>query len=313
MNEFKEDVFDEEKIKKAIKKGKRKSLLMIILVSVSVFVVLNIVSFSVYSHFSQQAFKQWDAYIRLSTPNGYISDTTDTRGFLGGESQYKVSKDMKIKSLVIEQKQYKFGVSPSTSISRGMGGSTGATGEDWQFTYKENGWRDLMFFHPNVPYKEYKQDEELINQIEGDKIYEVALSFDKPYKQSELPLFELPAMSWFWVDTYSNNQLKKMQQEAKENDWSSTFISENDALGFSTNFPIFSSVKLDQEYKGFLTLLETSVSEEHNKVYEMMKDTSIDNAEILGIVIYGTKDEIASMIDKPFIKASSLGGIIDNY
>lgn len=313
MNEFKEDVFDEEKIKKAIKKGKRKSLLMIILVSVSVFVVLNIVSFSVYSHFSQQAFKQWDAYIRLSTPNGYISDTTDTRGFLGGESQYKVSKDMKIKSLVIEQKQYKFGVSPSTSISRGMGGSTGATGEDWQFTYKENGWRDLMFFHPNVPYKEYKQDEELINQIEGDKIYEVALSFDKPYKQSELPLFELPAMSWFWVDTYSNNQLKKMQQEAKENDWSSTFISENDALGFSTNSPIFSSVKLDQEYKGFLTLLETSVSEEHNKVYEMMKDTSIDNAEILGIVIYGTKDEIASMIDKPFIKASSLGGIIDNY
>ncbi|WP_370642864.1 hypothetical protein [Sporosarcina sp. ACRSM] len=44
-----------------------------------------------------------------------------------------------------------------------------------------------------------------------------------------------------------------------------------------------------------------------------MKDINIDDLEILGIVIYGTKDEIADIIKKPFIKASSLGGIIDNY
>lgn len=313
MDEFTEDIFDEKKIKKAIKKGKRKTIITIVFVSVIVFVVLNIVNFATYSHFSQKAFKQWDAYVRLSTPNGYISETVDTRGFLGGESHYKVSKDMKIKSLVIEQKKYKFGVKPSISISRGSGGSIGVTGEDWQFKYKENGWRNLMFFHPNVTYKKYKHDEDLINKMIGDRIYEVAFSFDKPYKQSELPLFELPAMTWFWVNTYSDSQLKTFQQEAKENDWSSTFIRESEALGFSTNSPVYSTIKLDHEYKDFLDLLQTSVSLEHKKAYETMKDINIDDVEILGIVTYGTKYEIAEFINKPIIKASSLGGVIENY
>lgn len=313
MDEFTEDIFDEKKIKKAIKKGKRKTILTIVFVSVIVFVSLNIVNFATYAYFSQKAFKQWDAYVRLSTPNGYISETVDTRGLLGGESQYKVSKDMKIKSLVLEQNQYKFGAIPSTSISRGAGGSIGITGEDWQITYKENGWRNLMFFHPNVTYQRYKHDEDLINQMGGDRIYEVALSFDKPYKQSELPLYELPAMTWFWINTYSDSQLATYQQEAKENDWSSTFIGENEALGFSTNSPVFSTIKLDYEYKDFLNLLQTSVSQDHRKAYDTMKNVNSNDIEILGIVLYGTKDELADIMKNPIIKASSLGGVIDNY
>lgn len=313
MNEFPDDIFDEKKIKKAIKKGKRKTIITIVFISVIVFVVLNVVNFAAYFYFSQKAFKQWDAYVRLSTPNGYISETVDTRGFLGGESHYKISKDMKIKSLVIEQNQYQFGLNPSISISRGFGGSIGITGEDWQFAYKENGWRDLMFFHPNITYKKYKNDVDLINQMEGDKIYEVALSFDKPYKQNELPFFELPEMTWFWVNTYSDKQIKTFKREAEEHDWSSTFIGENEALGFSTHSTVFSTVHLENEYKDFLDLLKTSVSHEHRNAYNIIKDINIDNIEILGIVIYGTKDEIADIIQKPFIKASSLGGVIDNY
>ncbi|MBD7909713.1 anti sigma factor C-terminal domain-containing protein [Sporosarcina gallistercoris] len=313
MGEINEDIFDEKKIKTAIKKGKRKSILTVVFVSAIVFVSLNIVNFAAYAYFSQKAFKQWDAYVRLSTPNGYISETVDTNGILGGEAQYKVSKDMKIKSLVIEQNQYKFGMIPSTSISRGAGGSIAITGEDWQNTYKENGWRDLMFFHPNVTYQKYKKGEDLINQMSGDRIYEVALSFDKPYKQRELPLYELPALTWFWVNTYNGNQLETFQREAKENDWSSTFIREHDALGFSTNSPVFSTIQLDHEYKEFQNLLQTSVSQDHRKAYGKMKNIDSDDMEILGIVIYGTKDELADIIKNPIIKASSLGGVIDNY
>lgn len=313
MDEFAEDIFDEKKIRKAIKKGKRKTIITIVFVSIIVFVVFNAVNFVTYSHFSQKAFKQWDAYVRLSTPNGYISETVDTRGILGGESYYKVSKDMKFKSLVIEQKKYKFGLTPSTSISRGAGGSFGITGEDWQFTYKGNGWRDLMFFHPNITYKKYKNDEDLINRMHGDRIYEVALSFDKPYTQKDLPLFELPEMTWFWVNTYSDGQLKTFKKEAEEHDWSSTFIRENEALGFSTNSPIYSTIKLESEYKDFSGLLQTSFSPEHQNAYDIMKDINTDDVEILGIVIYGRKDEIADIMKEPFIKASSLGGVIDNY
>lgn len=313
MDEFTEDIFDEKKMKKAIKKGKRKSIITIVFVTITVFVVLNIVNFAISVYLSQKAFKQWDAYVRLSTPNGYISETIDSRGFLGGQSNYKVSKDMKIKSLVIEQKQYHFGLNPLLLISRGSGGSIGVTGEDWQFRYKENGWREMMFFHPDVAYEKYNNDEDLINRLEGDKIFEVALSFDKPYKQSELPLFELPSMTWFWINTYHDRQLTAFQQNAKDYDWSATFVREHEALGFSTNQPIYSSVKLDYEYQEFLTLLETSKSHEHRNVHERMKDRNIEDVEILGIVIYGTKDEIEEITKNPIIKASSLGGVIDNY
>lgn len=56
-----------------------------------------------------------------------------------------------------------------------------------------------------------------------------------------------------------------------------------------------------------------SFSQEHQKAYDTMKDMNIDDVEILGIVIYGTKEEIADIIQKPFVKAVSLGGVIDNY
>jgi hypothetical protein len=313
MNEYSEDVFDEKKIKRAIKKGKMKTMIMIVFVSFIVFVVLNIVNFAISAYFSQKAFKQWDAYVRLSTPNGYISETVDSRGILGGMSHYKISKDMKIKSLVIEQKQYQFGLNPSVLISRGSGGSIGVTGEDWQFAYKENGWREMLFFHPSVVYKKYKNDEELIKSMQGDKIYEVALSFDKPYKQSELPIMQLPQMTWFWLNTYSDSQLNTFQQEAKENDWSATFIRENEALGFSVRDLYMSTTDMTYEYDEFLKLLNTSTYSEHKKAYNTLKDIKINDVEILGVIVYGTKDEIVEVLKDPIIKASSLGGVIDNY
>lgn len=313
MNELSEDVFDEKKINNAIKKGKRKTVITIVFISFIVFVVLNIVNFAISVYFSQKAYKQWDAYVRLSTPNGYISETVDSRGFLGGMSHYKISKDMKIKSIVIEQKQYQFGLNPSVLISRGSGGSIGVNGEDWQFSYKENGWGEMLFFHPKVDYKKYKNDEDLILRMPGEKIYEAALSFDKPYKQSELPFMELPEMTWFWVNTYSNSQLNTFQQEAKENDWSATFIRENEALGFSLHTPFTLTTDLENEYDEFLKLLKTSMLSEHKKAYKTMKEIKIDDVEMLGVVVYGTKDEIVEIMKNPIIKASSLGGVIENY
>lgn len=132
--------------------------------------------------------------------------------------------------------------------------------------------------------------------MQGDKIYEVALSFDKPYRQSKLPFIDLPEMTWFWVNTYSNSQLKTFQQEAKEYDWSTTFIRENEALGFSTRNPFTLTTDLEYEHNDFLKLLQTSVFHEHKNAYNTIKNIKIDDVEILGIVVYGTKDEIAEIM-----------------
>jgi hypothetical protein len=312
-DQWTENLFDEKKIKKAINRGKKRSVLTIVFVSIGVFILLSIGNFAISVYFSQKAYKQWDAYVRLSTPNGYISETVDSIGILGGASQYKISKDMKIKSIVTDQKQYFYGLIPSLIISRGAGGGIGVTGEDWQFSYKENGWKEMLFFHPKVSYKKYMNDENLIQRMDGDHIFEVALSFDQPYKVSELPFRTLPKMTWFWIDTYSRSQLQAFQQEAKEYDWSATSIREKEALGFSFNDSYTSLTNLEFEYDEFLGLLKTSIYSEHVEAYDQMKEYQIDEVDIIGIVVYGTKDEIKEWINNPAVTASSLGGVIDNY
>lgn len=147
----------------------------------------------------------------------------------------------------------------------------------------------------------------------GKKMYEVAFSFDKPYKQSELPFSELPEMTWLWLNTYNNSQLSEFQQEAKENDWSSTFLRENEALGYSVNTPVMPITNLENEYNEFLKLLQTSALPRHKNSYDTMKDIKVNDVEILGVVIYGTREEILEIMKEPIIKASSLGGVIDNY
>ena len=159
---------------------------------------------------------------------------------------------MKIKSPVIQQGRYQFGLFPSLTISREAGGKIGVTGEEWQFTYKENGWRNLLFFHPSIDYEEYKNDTELIEEMEGNKIYEVALSFDQAYTFGELPAMDLLDMTWFWVDTYDIHQRDFMRQNVRESMWSANFVRERDALGFSVNDADYSTLYLEQEYKDFL-------------------------------------------------------------
>lgn len=310
MSEFHEELFDEQKIKKAMKKGKRRTIWLVAAVSLAVFAILQAVNFAATLYFSQKAFERWDAYVRLSTPNGYISETVDTRGFLGGVSHYKVSKDMKIKPVVMEQKQYAFGLNMAVLVSRSAGGNVGIDGSRWQYAYKENGWREMMFFHPDIAYKKYPGVSGLMNQMEDGNIYELALSFDRLYTKGDLPFASFPELTWFWVDSYSTNQLKEMKKEAAEYDWSAAFIREHETTGFTVREPMQDWA---YSYSEFKELLQKSFTSEHKQAYEMLKDQAADEVKIAGAVVYGTKEQLAEYINHPAVKAISLGGVIADY
>lgn len=312
MNDWNEELFDSNTVEKAVRKGKQKSIALMIGISIFVFVLFTMINLLVYSYTSNRAFEARDAYVQLTTPNGYISQTSDSKGLLGGETHYKVSKDMKIKSPVVEQNHYSFGLLPSLTISRGAGGKIGVGEEKWLANYKENGWRELMFFHPAIDYQRYKNDWEWVEEMEEDKIYELALSFDRPYSYDELPLKVLSSVSWLWLNTYSEEDMEVLEKEAIEHDASSTFIKEGHALGFSTRH-LDSPGLFQDNYDEFLTRLETSDWGSHQEVHDRMVDMASEELEILGIVVYGTKEELESIINRPYIKAVSLGGMIDNY
>lgn len=313
MNKWNEDLFDESKIQQAMRKGKRKSIWNMVRISLIVFIVLIVCNFAMTIFFSERSFKQLDAYTRLTTPNGYITESTESLGILGGNRQYKIAKDMKVKSVVIEQKEQAFGLLPINNLYRGAGGRIGVTGEDWQVTYKENGWKNLLFFHPLVKYEKYYKDEETWKSLDDDSIYEVAFSFDQAYSMKQLPIFALSKMTWLWVDSYDENQVQSFQEEANSHDWTGTFIDERDTLGFSIYDPLDLSLVADGEYEYFLSLLETSNHREHQDAYKLLKNQSVDEINILGVVLYGTKEELQKMVDLPMVKAFSVGGYVKDY
>ncbi|AXH98921.1 hypothetical protein DV702_03760 [Sporosarcina sp. PTS2304] len=57
-------------------------------------------------------------------------------------------------------------------------------------------------------------------------------------------------------------------------------------------------------FAGFVNLLDAKDS---------LVVKGIDDIEVLGVVMYGTKEEIEKVSKQPFVKAVSLGGVIDNY
>ena len=56
-----------------------------------------------------------------------------------------------------------------------------------------------------------------------------------------------------------------------------------------------------------------SISSDHLNAFNKMKDVKLEDIEILGVVVYGTKEEIVEILKEPFIRASSIGGVIENY
>ena len=89
----------------------------------------------------------------------------------------------------------------------------------------------MMFFHPNVTYKAYKNDLAELSQISDDKIIEVGLSLDKPYSISEISeILPDTDIGWYWVDTFSTQEMEQYQKEARENDAKAAYITEYDAL-----------------------------------------------------------------------------------
>lgn len=278
---------------------------------------------------SEQSFKDNEDFAKLSVPNGYISQSIDNIGFLGGNGTYKVSKAVGYKDVLVYDRQSTFGYSLSSPISEFLGypsayslsRSSGGRAiqkmvNGWHIQYSENGYRKMMFFHPEISYKGYKDDLSVLDEISDDMLIELAISFDKPYKDSEVQslLGSKANLSWYWLDAFSNEDMKSHRQLAKISDVNCAYIPEFNAIGVNVSPQHF-----ETGYTELMELLKNTRHEKYKAIYNDMMTNGYKNYKdytdvpILGAIVYGTKSELKILIGNPAIKASSFGVIISRY
>jgi len=311
-----DEIFDDDKLNMAIKKGKKRSTRRTVLISLAVavttFMIIYIANAAILFKLSNERFSYNQSWVNLTVPNGYISESDDSLSFLVGKGDYTVTRDVGGKPVVLENDVSLFGLVPPLFISRGRGG--GQSAGEWPSNYWENGYTKMIFFHPEIPYKEYKNDLNELDKISGDKLIEIGISFDKPYTVADIPTI-LPNVkkSWYWVDAFRKDDLERYKKEAREWDGKASFIEEYDVLGVSATAY---HDDFNGNYYNLRESLKSSKNKKYNEVYNELVTkgyTDSTNVPILGAIVYGTKDELKSLIGNPHIKAASFGVVVDKY
>lgn len=319
MDENKFDkIFSDENLKKAIREVKLKSTIRTIIISLvvalAVFIILTKVNVRVTQEMSERNYGFQEDFIKLTVPNGYISKSFDTFGFFNGRSTYTISKQVGNRTVKLEDRDINYGYFPQLTLSRGRGGVVYAG--EWSISQWENGYSKMIFFHPEISYKEYKNDLNELDNISADKIIEIGISFDKPYNLNEMNKV-LPNInkSWYWIDIDNKDMIDLLKKQAKEYDSRSSFINEFETVGFSVN-QRNEFDDTDSKYTEFLELLKRSNDNKYNRIYKHLISegySNASNAPAIGAIVYGTKDDLKKLIGNPHIKASSFGVIINRY
>lgn len=320
-----EYIFDNKKLNKSIRKAKRKTNFKITITSIIVFIVVfilgNILNNRISLKYSIKSFESNKAFVELSTPNGYISQSNDTFGLLGGSGTYKITKNIGGKPVILADRESKFGIMQPMSYNRSMGGGLGNNGGEWPVSLWDNGYKRMRFFHPDLQYKEYQNDLDKIDKIPEGKIIELAISFDKPYKINDMFMIQnrlKPAninITWLWLDEFTKSNMEKYQFEIDQFDNKAAGIQDMDTVGISNfNSSGIAENQYNQLYDELLENLNKSPMINHKELYnEIMVrgKTKAKDAKVLGIVVQGTKEELKKLVGNPMIKASTFGVIVD--
>ena len=322
------DNFNDNEIKKAIRKGKRKSLIrntiVALIISVITIILAIIINNIVYIKSSNEAINKIDIDIESTVPTGYVSKSNFTQGFLGGRVDYTISKKVGDRVVALERKSKFYGLNkPLTGYGIQY---SDVTNSKWdRISTWEDGYRKMLFFHPNINYKKYPNDLSSINNMSDDKVIEMAISLDKGYSKDEIAdiAFDMRNINtkWIWLDTFSQAQMREFKEEVKNNNPKSCGIIESQVRGINyNNGNIYSGITdINGMYNSWLEYLrdgnENNITNEVNKnLYEQLIKDGKDNAsniEILGFIVEGSKNDLKELINKPYIKASTFGVAID--
>jgi hypothetical protein len=320
-----EFLLDDNRLKKAYKKSKflstLRTIVIVIIVIIPLFVVFNIVNVIVTTKIRTEYYAQVEKVLELTKPNTYISSANDIFGFFGARGQYTVSKRIgRWKSIELYDQNSSYGLVSIKDLARFTmsSNSGGQKAGEWPINFDSSGNLTMIAFHPDIKYKEYKNDISLLNKVSSDSLLEMTLSFDKKYKVTEVSRI-LPKIqvSELLIDGYTDGEMEKYKKEASEYDGKATFIRDFSFIGLKTSerFKFDALGDLSSTYKKFLDNLQfdfknTYYKSKFSNIYSTLKNKNqldVSNVDVIGVVVYGSPEELQQLKSNPHIKASSVG------
>ena len=181
------------------------------------------------------------------------------------------------------------------------------------------GERVVEFFHPQVNYKQIFDDRKLLNVIDDNTVIEMAFSFDDEYSIEEVNEVFKEQLAWYWVDTFSKDQIENDNNFNKDENFRDATIHGFQAYGFSYN-------RIAETYSAsnFISILER-VKEDGGDYQEDAERiiTNItnhgeiklepQNLHIIGVIVTGKPSDLIKFSDESMIRGATLGATTDQY
>ncbi len=303
-NDELDSIFDEKSLHRTLRKAKYRAISRTIFISALVvsFIIGIFVKGNNY-FINTQGEKIADQlitenYVRMS-PNTFTSTDTISIGVLKGTIKSEVFKVIENKVIPWDTEEITYDLLGNLNASFSM--SSTIVNETTVY-HIPNGQREMLFYVPKYKYKLYANDFDMIKKYPNDKYMEMAISLNKNYTLKEVQKM-LPTsthQTWYWVDNYGKSTGYRNNPENGR--W---------LLGISKPSPQLGAKLTTTKIKteaDFLNELQKTDPGEVKNLKNRQK-----NGLIIGVVVTGTKEELLSLKNKPYVKAASLGAVVDKY
>ncbi|NGY86482.1 hypothetical protein F6Y05_15935 [Bacillus megaterium] len=294
-NDELDSIFDEKSLHRTLRKAKYRAISRTIFISALVvsFIIGIFVKGNNY-FINTQGEKIADRlitenYVRMS-PNTFTSTDTISIGVLKGTIKSEVFKVIENKVIPWDTEEITYDLLGNLNASFSM--SSTIVNETTVY-HIPNGQREMLFYVPKYKYKLYANDFDMIKKYPNDKYMEMAISLNKNYTLKEVQKMSPTSthQTWYWVDNYGKSTGYRNNPENGR--W---------LLGISKPSPQLGAKLTTTKIKteaDFLNELQKTDPGEVKNLKNRQK-----NGLIIGVVVTGTKEELLSLKNKPYVKAS---------
>ncbi|ALC50662.1 MULTISPECIES: anti sigma factor C-terminal domain-containing protein [Bacillus cereus group] len=315
---------DSSKVSTMLKKAKRRQLLKITVISISLFIVLFFGFIIVISQLNNRAYLAMDRDLnmirQITRPNTERGIAITSNGVFKSTVEYKTYKVIEGKPVKWEDEVYEYkvwntfsqlsNVNPLTIADNVVIGNEriNKTSELYNNQTME---REMQFYLPFASYNSYIND---IGKVKGEnKVAEFAISFDKPYKVSEIKemLPEGVHPVWYWVDTYYDKKSYHIDDmtESAYNVYGFKAKPGDIEFGNGTEKDFLLAIQSGMEKKG-------KYYEEYERIYNYLKGKktkpSEQDVKVIGVVVTGTAADLQKLDGQNYVKAAVLGATAEN-